>query len=290
MPLAKRYFTDDDPEHGLTPAQLKRTNSKAKVEYMVAWFRDHFEDPSFRTPYESSEGGFIWVFGGPYNAYDELFGEFHNIATPRQIEEAIKIVQSDGIWDWAPGNKHPDWIDAHQDEPDFDDEDEVEEPPTIDDELKSLLERLEQSARPIYGSGTDFILRQRIVADGQMLIDALRRVQPKPVHGSIGHNRPPEEGTLAHALEQAIFTTEEIQDRLKQDAPNALEVVKSTSRLRQILNFGVKKGFEKIAEKGLEEGGKIVLNNPYVQGALGYVATHALTYLQQIIAWVSGLF
>lgn len=290
MPPAKRYFTDDDPEHGLTPAQLKRSNSRAKVDYMVAWLRDHFEDPSFRTPYESSEGGFIWIWGGPYNAYDELFGEFHDIATPRQIEQAIKIVQSDGIWDWAPGNKHQDWIEAHQDEPEPDVEDEVVEPPTSDDELDSLLQRLEQSARPIYGSGSDLILRQRIVADGQMLIDALRRVQPKSVHGSIGHNRPPEEGTLAHALEQAVFTIEEIQVRLKQDSPNALEVVKSTSRLRDIINFGVKKGFEKIAEKGLEEGGKMVLNNPYVQSAIAYILLKSLSYWQQIIAWGNSLF
>ena len=32
----------------------------------------NFEDPANETPYESSEGGYIYIWGGPYDALEQL--------------------------------------------------------------------------------------------------------------------------------------------------------------------------------------------------------------------------
>lgn len=73
-----------------------------QVAAMVQWFHARFWDPAHETPYMSSEGGYIWVHGGPYDATEQLQERFSGIATEEAIEEAIDSVQSDGIYDWAP--------------------------------------------------------------------------------------------------------------------------------------------------------------------------------------------
>lgn len=69
---------------------------------MVRWFRARFCDPAEETPYMSSEGGYLWVHGGPYDATEEIQGRFDGVATPEAIEHAIDAVEADGIFDWAP--------------------------------------------------------------------------------------------------------------------------------------------------------------------------------------------
>lgn len=102
----KRYYSDDD-QIGKTAAALKRLNHKRQKEYLVYWFHRNFEDPVNETPYESAEGGYQYIFGGPYDASDELWNEFEGIVSETVINAAVKEVESDGIIDWAPGNKHP---------------------------------------------------------------------------------------------------------------------------------------------------------------------------------------
>ena len=46
---------------------------------MEAWFRFRFEDPAHNTPYDSAEGGYIWVSGGPYGAREQIEEQFLGI-------------------------------------------------------------------------------------------------------------------------------------------------------------------------------------------------------------------
>ena len=39
-----------------------------RVEAMKEWFWENFEDPANETPYESREGGYQWIWGGPFDA------------------------------------------------------------------------------------------------------------------------------------------------------------------------------------------------------------------------------
>ena len=51
MPRAsRRYYSEDDPDHGVTPSQLKRLGKARQIAYMRFWFHRNFEDPANETP------------------------------------------------------------------------------------------------------------------------------------------------------------------------------------------------------------------------------------------------
>jgi len=57
------------------------SEKKIDKQFLLKWFLENFEDPAEHTPYESREGGYIYIFGGPYNAREELENNFENIET-----------------------------------------------------------------------------------------------------------------------------------------------------------------------------------------------------------------
>ena len=71
MAKKSRYYSEDDPEIGVTPSRLKRLGRDKQLEYMHAWFHRYYQDPVHETPHESAEGGYIYIWGGPYNALVE---------------------------------------------------------------------------------------------------------------------------------------------------------------------------------------------------------------------------
>jgi hypothetical protein len=46
------------------------------------------------TPYESAEGGYQWIWGGPYNAGEQLFSKFGDIVPESLIEEVTEELES----------------------------------------------------------------------------------------------------------------------------------------------------------------------------------------------------
>jgi hypothetical protein len=74
--IADRNITIGDSIYSFDDFQ--ELSQDEKIEKMREWFFDNYEDPVERTPYESREGGYIYIWGGPYEAHDELsvFSEF----------------------------------------------------------------------------------------------------------------------------------------------------------------------------------------------------------------------
>jgi hypothetical protein len=68
------------------------------VEMMVEWFRDNFEDPAHNTPYD---GGYVYIWGGPYEAAEEISEAFDGAASEAAIAAAIEEIEHDGF-EWAP--------------------------------------------------------------------------------------------------------------------------------------------------------------------------------------------
>ena len=67
---------------------------------MESWFRSRYEDPAVRTPYESREGGYQYIWGGPYDALDELASEFGDIV-PEPVIISLASDLSAESWEWA---------------------------------------------------------------------------------------------------------------------------------------------------------------------------------------------
>lgn len=81
---------------------LKQASPEEQAGAMVLWFLARFCDPDAETPYMSSEGGYIWVHGGPYDATEQIEGRFDEIASEDAIKLAVEKVEDSGIYDWAP--------------------------------------------------------------------------------------------------------------------------------------------------------------------------------------------
>ena len=83
---------------------------KAKLEEMREWFNANYEDPAYRTPYVSAEGGYIWIWGGPYDAQEELESNFGHEVPEDLIDELVEELNSQ-CFEWAPTPKPEDYDD-----------------------------------------------------------------------------------------------------------------------------------------------------------------------------------
>jgi hypothetical protein len=66
---------------------------------LVAWFGEHYKDPADGVPYDSSEGGYQYVAGGPHDARDVIEGRF-DFVPPGVVEDAVARIETDGT-EWV---------------------------------------------------------------------------------------------------------------------------------------------------------------------------------------------
>lgn len=92
--LARTNTTNEQWVH------LSKLDAEEQAEAMREWFHEHYEDPAERTPYESAEGGYIWVFGGPYDAHEELEAEFSGAVPDEVIASLAEELSNIMPW-WA---------------------------------------------------------------------------------------------------------------------------------------------------------------------------------------------
>jgi hypothetical protein len=166
-----RPFLEDGSQFGVSRTGFRRVRKAEKRELMIQWFHENFEDPVKRTPYESAEGGYQWIWGGPYNAGEQLFSKFGDIVPESLIEEVAEELEKHGLVDWAPTPSRDD----------YDDDEPPPEPISLDVFLDKPSDR--------YGTPEDHEARARVRTALGHLRDVLDR--PRPV--GIGHNRPPED-------------------------------------------------------------------------------------------------
>jgi len=101
------------PEAGVEGSPMCDTpiNDKdEQIETMREWFYENFEDPVHRTPYESREGGYQWIWGGPYDAGEELSENFSGGMSDEAIEELAEELNSE-CPEWAPVESVDDYDD-----------------------------------------------------------------------------------------------------------------------------------------------------------------------------------
>ena len=98
-----RYHLEDDTDSGITRSKLSKLGRKRQLDYMRAWFGKYYTDPVHEMPW--MEGEYHFPYGGPYNAFDELYDEFSGIVPEERIRELAEDVEGeDGTYDWAPTN------------------------------------------------------------------------------------------------------------------------------------------------------------------------------------------
>ena len=214
---------------------------------MQSWFESRYEDPSNETPRD--DGEFIYIWGGPYDASEELADEFGGLVSDERLEEAVDLVQRDGVIDWAPTSQHPAYQ-AALDRGDPEDEPPAEQPETIEE----VLRRLEGGLPVLFGSAED--LAQREVVSKHLT--ALRRELaslPRSAPG-IGHNGAPEDDEVPSVLEVEASIAE-IGSELDKVQPDAVKVASATSLIARAGKW-LRARFEKVGEKAVEDAIRVV--------------------------------
>jgi hypothetical protein len=149
----------DEAQHDpltLPPDDFDGMSTDDAVELIKEWFFENFEDPVHSTPYESAEGGYQYIWGGPYNTRDIIENIFADSASEELIRAAIEEIQSEGL-EWVPSSNR-------RQPPD------EEEPP-----------------EPLEDAATLHAEMLRRISSLEEAVAQLPNLAP-----GIGHNRPPE--------------------------------------------------------------------------------------------------
>jgi hypothetical protein len=109
--MSKSEYWDEDLKTSYTAEEVQGFDLEAKKRIMEVWFRSNYEDPAERTPYESREGGYQWIWGGPYDANEVLGSEFSDIVDQELIDEVASELESECV-EWAPTEKPSDYEDT----------------------------------------------------------------------------------------------------------------------------------------------------------------------------------
>lgn len=105
-----------DADGSITASQLRRASRETQREAMEQWFRQNFEDPAECCPYESAEGGYQFIYGGPYEADEVLREEFEGIVREAVLNELADELSNE-CWEWsgAVRGSDEDWDPAFSD-------------------------------------------------------------------------------------------------------------------------------------------------------------------------------
>jgi len=75
-------------------------SKEEQIEEIKEWFFKNFENPVDCLPYESKEGGYIYIWGGPYDAREEIENEFGGIVDENIIDEVASELE-EITWEWS---------------------------------------------------------------------------------------------------------------------------------------------------------------------------------------------
>lgn len=98
-----RFDPDDDWIEGV--------EEDLQIEAMRQWFYARYEDPAQQTPYSSEEGGYVFVWGGPYDPNDVIQERFSHVVPYGVMESLIQELWMEVGDEWAPIDPEMDYYD-----------------------------------------------------------------------------------------------------------------------------------------------------------------------------------
>lgn len=102
----KQYYKLGDGK-SVSPSQLRKLGKEKQKEVMRSWFLDNYSDPLI-LPYDSAEGGYQWIWGGPFDAGEELGSEFGGTVKESALEElADELSDQNSYWSANPDSFEP---------------------------------------------------------------------------------------------------------------------------------------------------------------------------------------
>jgi hypothetical protein len=102
----EREYLLPDQMVGITAGALCGVDEPTQIGVMRTWFLQNYETPEENTPYDSADGGYVYIWGGPYDPREELEKEFADIipsATINKLADELRALSAD--WTGKPGSR-----------------------------------------------------------------------------------------------------------------------------------------------------------------------------------------
>ena len=275
-------YEDTEGPHGITREVVSEMSSEEQVHVMVDWFHAHFEDPAHRTPYETREGGYQWIWGGPHSANEELQDEFSQVIDFDVIQEAVRQIENDGLLDWAPKPRPGDYDD--------DDYEEAVQSGLIVDGDDGEWPRSVIESRP---PSTEPEARQEVT---RRLDDLEALIEPLVAqHGMMGHNRPPEPLEVEQPCTSEDWLAlkadvDALREQAQKETPYETEIARASGSIK---SFGqqlvkwiakrIEKGFDAaVVAFGAAGGATVFVNLDAIVSSMGKLVNAASVWVQSI--------
>ncbi|MDX8326726.1 hypothetical protein [Agrobacterium tumefaciens] len=237
----ERSYNLDDQQY--SPATFQVLRPARRIEAMVQWFHENYEDPAIRTPYESAEGGYQWIWGGPYDAREEIGDQFSDIADEAEIDAAVDEVEKDGLVEWVP-KESPDDYDERDEEGDF------TPPPNSLAGIVGSNFKSSNFSNLTFGAGVPARTRvpdedvEALRVEMRGWLDSLEALirQQMSIAPNRGHNRPPElleiERPVSQAqLQEVVIAIAEVRKESESPAPQVASIIEQVTLFKRAAKF-----------------------------------------------------
>jgi hypothetical protein len=92
----ERPFIEDGSQFGISQATFAQMKPAEQRELMIQWFFEDFKDSANQTPWDGETKEYMYIWGGPYSASDQVWEKFGDFVPESFIAEIVDEVQSDG--------------------------------------------------------------------------------------------------------------------------------------------------------------------------------------------------
>jgi hypothetical protein len=217
MPRKRPFLIATHSSHEISRPEFRRLANSTKVELMIEWFHQNFEDAKSRTPYDSEDTSVPWFWSGQYSATQALANKFEGLAADRILDQAADEIQAGGVLEWAkigvrPNNRNKlkPW-----------------------DPKLPTLDQIPDEAGSKYGSPEDYVARGAV----KDALEEFGKTLPlEQSYGGIGHNQPPDIIEDEEDIKQRLGPVlQELRAEFGKTDPRVRAVKNATTRFRDVL-------------------------------------------------------
>lgn len=97
------YYNPRMPLALLKPDDISAFDESHQIDVMWQWFTEHYGSPKNLCPNEPLDGGYQFIYGGPYDAKEELEREFGGFVGSKAIEKLVEKLNKESLfWSGLP--------------------------------------------------------------------------------------------------------------------------------------------------------------------------------------------
>ncbi len=93
--------------------KVRALSATEKSDFAKDWFGHFYADPVQEMPW--IDGEYHFPYGGPYDASEEIYGNFEGLISEDEIAAIVDDLEAEGTHEWAPSGGHPSQIRVRDD-------------------------------------------------------------------------------------------------------------------------------------------------------------------------------